>query len=349
MVHNAPLRVLISRLSAIGDCIHTLPVACELKRVIPQCQIGWVVQGVAATMLEGHPAVDQVHKVNRGWMSSFQQSSRLRRELQAARYDLVLDVQSLTKSALAGWLSGARTRLGFARPLARELAPWIATELVETNQTHVVDKYLQILQPLGIGSPQVDFRVPHRPEQAATAARMLRELHLHGIPFAVMNPGAGWDSKLWPARRFGEVARSLSERRQIPTLVVWAGEREQQWADEIVKVSGGRAVMAPPTSLNELAEIFRQASFFVGSDTGPLHLAAAVSTPCVGMYGPTRPEVCGPYGAGHLALQQYYQDGSSRQRRGSDNSAMQAISTELVIAACEQMVESVLGARRRPA
>jgi ADP-heptose:LPS heptosyltransferase len=311
--------------------------------------VGWVVQGVAATLLEGHPAVDTVHKVKRGWLKSYGMASQLRNELREQQYDLVLDVQSLTKSAVAGWLSGARTRIGFARPLARELAPWFATELVESEQEHVVQKYLEILKPLGIEAPQVEFQIPHRPDDVATVSRMLRDLHLQGIPFCVINPGAGWDSKLWPARRFGEVARALNDRHRIPSLVVWAGEREQLWAEEIVSVSGGRAVMAPDTSLNELAEILRHASFFLGSDTGPLHLAAAVGTPCVSMYGPTRPSICGPYGQGHIALQEYYQDGTSRQRRGTDNSAMQAISTDAVINACDQMVDAVHSAIARSA
>ena len=347
MDRNKSVRILIARLSAIGDCIHTLPVACALKRRFPECHIGWVVQGVASTLLEGHPAIDTVHRVRRGWLGNFGQMSQLRSELRSHQYDLVIDVQSLTKSAVAGWLSGARTRIGFTRPQGREVSPWLSTELVASEREHVVEKYLELLRPLDIESPRVEFQLPHRAEEAAHTQGMLRELHLQGIPFAVINPGAGWDSKLWPARRFGEVARALSERHRIPSLVVWAGEREQQWGEEIVESSGGRAVMAPNTSLTDLAEIFRQASFFIGSDTGPLHLAAAVGTPCVSMYGPTKPSICGPYGSQHIALQSFYQDGTSRERRGTDNRAMQAITAAEVITACDTMAERILVAKRR--
>src|SRR5690606_26608235 len=107
------------------------------------------------------------------------------------------------------------------------------------------------------------------------------------------------------------------------------------------------AVMAPNTSLNQLAEILRQASFFLGSDTGPLHLAAAVGTPCVSMFGPTKPSICGPFGSGHIALQRYYQEGTGHERRGNDNSAMQAITVEEVVEACSQIVSLQAPAVRR--
>ena len=274
MTDQPGLRILISRLSAIGDCIHTLPVACALKVHFPDCHVGWIVQGFAGTMLEGHPAIDVVHRVKRGWMRSASQVSQLRRSLRQARYDLVLDVQSLTKSAVAGWLSGARARIGFARPLAREIAPWLATELVDSREEHVVRKYLEILRPLGINHPAAEFQIPNRSIEQQRVKSWLLEMHLGGIPFAVMNPGAGWDSKLWPARQYGEVARAIGEHHRMPTLVVWAGERERSWAEEIVSVSGGRAIMAPDTTLNDLVEVMRMASFFIGSDTGPLHMAA---------------------------------------------------------------------------
>lgn len=348
-MNNSAPRILISRLSAIGDCIHTLPVACALKDHVPDCHVGWVVQGVAGTMLEGHPAIDQVHRVGRGWLRSPSKVLELRRSLRESRYDVVLDVQSLTKSAIAGWLSGARARIGFSRPLGRELGPWLATELVDSRQEHVVLKYLEILQPLGIDEPNIDFRIPVRQAEAGNVEQWLREFGLGGTAFVVMNPGAGWDSKLWPARRYGEVAREIYQKHGLPTLVVWAGEREKLWAEEIAVVSKGKALIAPDTSLNELAEVLRQAHFFVGSDTGPLHLASAVGTPCVSMFGPTKPSICGPFGEGHISLQAYYQDGSSRERRGTDNSAMQAISVDQVVDASEELLAGIAGDSRKSA
>ena len=153
----------------------------------------------------------------------------------------------------------------------------------------------------------------------------------------MINPGAGWDSKVWPAERYGEVARKLS----IPSVVAWSGDKERAWAEEIVAAAQGRAQLAPSTSLLELTDLVRRARLFVGSDTGPLHIAAAVGTPCVAMYGPTRPEVCGPYGEGHRVLQSRHESlGSSRKSAGIASEAMLAITAEQVHAACEQLLET---------
>src|SRR5207342_2418516 len=129
-------------------------------------------------------------------------------------------------------------------------------------------------------------------------------LHDSGLErgFTVLNPGAGWDSKRWPLDRYAQVARYLTQRYELPSVVAWAGSREHEWAKQIVSGSGGQTMLAPAISLTELAALLRKTRLFIGSDTGPLHLAAAVGTPCVGLFGPTRPEVCGPYGSGHVSL-----------------------------------------------
>ena len=174
------------------------------------------------------------------------------------------------------------------------------------------------------------------------AEDFIRQAHL-GCGFVVINPGAGWPSKTWPADWYGAVAKHVGQTRSLPTVVVWAGDEERRVADRIVARSGGHAVGAPSTNLLELAAVLREARIVLGSDTGPLHLAVAVGTPCVGLYGPTRPEDCGPYGPGHISLQAFYQAGASRQRRRARNDAMRAITVESVCAACDQMLDRQAG------
>ncbi len=326
-------RFLISRLSAVGDCILTTPLACALRKHFPDAFIAWVVQGGAAGVLEGHPAIDRVVVVKKGWMRSPQEVARLRQTLRSLQFDVSLDPQSLTKSAVAAWLSGAPRRIGFARPTGRELATLLNNQTVAPSSTHVVDCYLELLHPLGVALESPKFEIPVRPAAARSIGDFVEAMHLQG-GYAVVNPGAGWESKLWPAERFGKVARFLGEQASLPSVVVWSGERERQWAETIVARSGGNAFLAPSTTLPQLGALVAQTRLFVGSDTGPLHLAASMGAPCVGLYGPTRPEVCGPYGEGHQTVQAFYQDGSSRQRRGSDNRAMQAITVEAVCDAC---------------
>jgi ADP-heptose:LPS heptosyltransferase len=171
-----------------------------------------------------------------------------------------------------------------------------------------------------------------------SAERMIGEAGLSG-GFALVNPGAGWPSKLWPAERYAAVTRHLGHACSLPSLVVWAGPQERDWAEQIVAGSEGHARMAPNTTLTELAALTRRARLFVGSDTGPLHLAAAVGTPCVGLYGPMPAERNGPYGPGHVALQKMLFNGTSRQRRNAPGTLMEAIEVEHVCDACDRILK----------
>lgn len=329
-------RFLITRLSAIGDCIHTLPVVSALRRQFPDAEIAWVTQPATANLLKDHPAVDRMIVAPRDWFRSWRGIAQLAAQLRG-QFDVAIDPQGLTKSALLARLSGAPHRIGFARGQARELSPWLSNIRVVPEQTHVVDRYLELLRPLGIEGPTVEFGLPIDPEAAATVERAVRGFGISG-PFALLNPGAGWDSKVWPHERYAEMARHLWNARRLPSVVLWAGDQERTWAESIVATAGGAAYLAPNTSLRELAAICSRAAVFVGSDTGPLHLAAAVGTPCVGMYGPTRPCDCGPYGPQHRTLQVFHQNGSSSERRGADNCAMRAIRVYDVLDACDAVL-----------
>ena len=322
-------RILICRLSAIGDCVLTMPVAVALRKYYPQAWISWLTQSAGASLLKDHAAIDEVITVPKGWIKSPRAVWRLRRQLQAARYDWAVDPQSLTKSSLAARISGASRRVGFAAAQGRELAPWLNNELVSRTADHVAEAFLQLLQPLGIENPPVDFQMPVNPA-ADQAMQGYLETQVGTGRFAMLNPGAGWDSRLWPLERYAQVASFLGGSEGVPSLVAWAGERERNWAEQIVAESKGHAVLAPDTSLPELVALTRRASLFVSSDTGPMHIAAAVDVPCVSLHGTTRAEHSGPYGKQHIRLQAYYQAGTSRYRRGASNEAMQAIPVEWV-------------------
>lgn len=329
-----PLRILLVRLSAIGDAIQTMPVACAIREHFPDAFIAWVVEKRAAALLDGHKAVDELIRLPRGWLKSPRGVWQLRRRLRDLRFDVAIDVQSLSKSAVAAWLSGAKRRIGFGNPGGRELSKWFNNERVNPTATHVVDRYLELLRPLGIVTPNVQFQVPERDEERQTAERHIAEMEI-ASGYAIMNPGAGWPSKLWPLERYAAVARHLDAAWRLPTLIVWAGEGERAMADAIVRVSGGAARMAPSTTLPELAAMSRRAKLFLGSDTGPLHLAAAVGTPCVGLYGPWPADRHGPYGSQHIALQKMHFDGPTRARRTAPAVYMESISTEMVCEACD--------------
>lgn len=333
-----PKRVLLVRLSAIGDVIHTLPVACALREAFPESRIAWVVENRAAPLLWGHPAVDELVELPRGFLKSPACMWRLCRRLRRWQPEVAIDVQSLSKSALVAWLSGARWRIGFARPNGREISPWLNSVRVRPKAEHVVQQYLELLEPLGITRPRVQFHLPELPGEGAAAEETLARLGI-GQGFAVLNAGSGWPSKRWPSERFAAVARHLGEAWQLPSVVVWAGEEERRWAEAIVAGAGGHARLAPTTTLRELAAVVRRARLFVSSDTGPLHLAAAIGTPCVGLFGPWPAERNGPYGPQHLAIQKMRFEGTTRQRRAAPASLMEAIDVATVCQACDQLLQ----------
>ena len=330
-------RILITRCSAIGDCILTLPVLNALRDHFPESRIAWLMEAGPAFLLNGHANLDELIVVEKGWLKSPTLIRSLRKRLRDFAPQIVIDPQSLTKSALAGWLSGAPRRIGFSRPQGREIAPWLNRELVPWKSPHLVDAQLGLLTSLGISQAEVRFDVPRDSTSGDAAARFCTNAHLGG-GFVAINTSAGWDSKLWPAERFGLVARHIGERWNLPSAVVWAGDRERASADQIVLHSGGHAIRLPATNLRELAAVLRQAKMYVGSDTGPMHLAAAVETPCVGLFGPTDPAVCGPYGTGHRTVQAYRQ--TSRGRKRAQNDAMLAIEVEVVASAVDEILES---------
>jgi lipopolysaccharide heptosyltransferase I len=331
-------RILIVRLSALGDVIHGLPVLCALRDALPQAHLAWVVEGRAGDLLEGHAALDELIRVPRGWLKSPREVRQLRRTLREQRFDTAVDLQSLTKSAVAAWLSGARRRIGKAGRDGRELSKWLHNELVVPEGHHVIDHYLGLLRPLGIRSPRVHFDVPRRADDEATIDRFLQTKQLSHDGFLLVNPGAGWPSKLWPTERYGEVTRYVAKSHGLPSVVVWAGDEERRLAEAIVRHSHGSATLAPPTTITELAALSRHARLFLGSDTGPMHLAVAVDTPAISLHGPSRAEWCGAYGPQNIRLQVRLDEPRTRHRHNTDDSAMRAINTELVCQACDQML-----------
>jgi len=338
-------RILIVRLSAIGDVLHGLPVLNALRDARPRAFIAWVVEGAAGQLLRDHKALDELFVVPRKWLTSPRAVADLRRRLRALRFDISVDLQGLTKSAVAARFSGARQRIGFDGRDGRELSRWLNNVRVQPTRTHVVDRNLELLAPLGITDAVPRFDLDDAPADAQAAREILATRRL-GERFAVINPGAGWPSKLWPAERFAGVARYLGTRHALRSLVVWAGEEERISAEQIVAGSAACATIAPATSLRELAAVARQASVFVSSDTGPLHLAAAVGTPCVGLFGPMPAERNGPYGPHHVAVQKMYFPATSRQRRTAGPESMEAISIEHVCEACDRILPGAEPTRR---
>ena len=330
-------RVLISRLSHIGDCILAIPILNAIRRHYPRAFVAWVVERPSAPLLKGHESLDELIVLKRGWLKSPKTVWRLRRKLRRLRFDICIDPQCLTKSAVVGWLAGAGTRIGFAGEDGRELSRWLNNRLVPRTQQHMVDRGLELLRPIGIEQPEARYLLPTDSTAEAVAEELANREELRQ-GFAVINPGAGWQSRIWPPERYGQVARYLWHEHMLCSLVAWYDDAELVMARQIAAASDGRAVPAPPTDLLALAAVLKRARMYIGSDTGPLHLAVAVGAKCVSLHGPTRASQSGPHGVGHRALQEVYLNGTSRERRKADNATMKAISVQAVCKACSELI-----------
>ena len=282
------MRVLIVRLGAFGDIVHTVPLAAALRRGLPSAAaIDWVVDERYAGLLEMVPDLGRRIVLRTRGRSTVAAWTALRRALREVAYDVALDVQGLGKSALAARLSGARRVVGFGAPFLREpWARWLYTETVHPGRgPHVVDRNLDILSALGLDDREwaFPFRLP-----APSTVDVPRGACV------VLNPNAAWSTKHWPPECYGAVARHVRRVHGLPCVVIW-GPADEARAAAVVAASGGTAVSAPRTDLVELASLLRAAALVVSGDTGPLHLAAALGTPVVGLYGPSDPDRNGPW------------------------------------------------------
>ena len=288
------MRVLLVRLSSIGDVVHTLPTLQALSRA--GHEVGWIVEPAARPLLEGHPllaaglvAAPAARRFALGPARASLQA------LRRGQYDIALDLQGLWKSAAWARASGSRRVIGWKAAHRREPASaLLMSEGVDqpADARHVVDKNLSLLRVLGIDALGLrEFPLPAMAQEDEAVALELRGLGVG--EFVVLNPGGGWESKLWPPESFGALARGLAEAG-LCSLVTW-GPGEEALADRVVAASGGTAGRSFPTTLRECAALCRRAKLVVAADTGPLHIACAVGTPVVALFGPTDPERNGPF------------------------------------------------------
>ena len=348
-------RLLIVRLSAMGDVIHTLPAAHALREAFPRAHIGWLIEERWAELLCGpgsprrgrrsslRPLVDEVHTVNlKAWQKSLYSISTLQRiatvwnDVRGAHYEVAIDLQGAMRSALLARWSGAHVVYGAAGPREAPASLWYTRKTVASG-VHVIEQNLSVAEALtehSVGVPaDVSRDLPCDPRAEDQIERRLAE---SGIgEFAILNPGAGWGAKRWPAERYGEVARKLAALGLRSVFNYGPGEEELVRAAQ--DASGG-AGCAMRCSITELISLTRRARLFVGGDTGPLHLAAALRVPVVAIYGPTDPARNGPYGMRSIVLRSA-ESVTSHSRRAAADEGLLAIGSDAVVGAVGALVE----------
>ena len=348
-------KILVVRLSAMGDIIHALPAITALRAAKPDLQIGWLVEQRWSPLLcasesdrlaprsQTKPLVDTVHFANfKAWRKallsseSWREMRDLRSEVRAARYDVALDLQGSIRSALAAQASGAPMRVGPSDPREKPASMFYSRQ-IDAAGAHVVEQALSIVsqfaaQPLRYVPPQF----PSHPAAEAWADQTLAQI---GERFAIVNPGAGWGAKCWPAESFGAVALALRELG-LATVINY-GPGEETLANAVHQASHGSALPVKG-SVGELIALTRRASLFVGGDTGPMHLAAALQVPVVALFGPTRPERNGPYGTRNIVLRSPESVDNSSHTHEPD-AGLTSIPPQAVIDAAEELLRGARG------
>ncbi len=334
----------------MGDVLHALPAVAALRRRCPECFLGWVIEPRWAELLrasdeavarsEAMPLVDRVHPAHaRGWArapfgaGTWREIRRLKQELRDGRYDLCIDLQGALRSAWIGRMARARL-VGEAQP-REPAARWFFDQRVSTRGVHVIEQALEVVEA-AVGEP-LAFEQPALPCDAATEL-WAKAVTSDGVPLAILNPGAGWGAKRWPAERYGAVARALDgDGFQV---IVNAGPGELEIAQSIVRESGGTA-QAMEMTVGQLITVTRRAELLIAGDTGPLHLACALGKPVVGIFGPTDPARNGPFGVPSRTLR-HPESQRDHSRRGEPEAGLLTITVEDVMAA----VHAVIGESR---
>jgi ADP-heptose:LPS heptosyltransferase len=301
MAAPLPERVLLVRLGAIGDVANALIVATAIKSAVPATRVGWAVHDLAAPLVTGHPDVDRVHVWRRGGGAEAYRA--VLREIRGEGYGLAVDLQRIFKSALLARLSRARRVVGFDKARAKELSwLWTKERLPAGRRTsHMVLQYLEFVRYLGLSAFGAVHRFPESPAAEAYAQALLAEL---GQAPIVLNLGASKPENRWPAERFGRLARRLLDELAFP-LVLTGGPGDTPLAARVLAELGnprGLKDLVGATGLLELLEVLRRARLVVSCDTGPMHLAAAVQTPVVALFGPADPSRTGPFGEAHRVV-----------------------------------------------
>ncbi|MBW2675608.1 MAG: lipopolysaccharide heptosyltransferase II [Deltaproteobacteria bacterium] len=340
------MNILIVKLSAIGDVIHTLPLLAALRKRYPDAHITWAIEEASADIITGHPCLDRALVSRRKkWLGNLRALRDVKKTigeirsfvatLRDRKYDLVVDFHGLLKSSIVVLLSGGRRRVGYDS--MQELSGLFLNDKVyEDMEKHAVDRYLDLVRHLGADTDTPEFHIHIEEENQRRVEHLLEE---HGInpkdPFVSVNPVALWDTKMWEDSKFAELCDRIVGELKLP--VVFTGGTDRETVGHI------RSLMQLPsvdltgrTTLRDLAYLYERSSLVVTTDSGPMHVAAAVGTPTVALFGPTDPARTGPYGEGHTIVRKDLPCSPCFLKRCATRRCMEAISVEEVFQAVQK-------------
>jgi heptosyltransferase I len=323
-------KILLIKLSAVGDVVHTIPVLNKLRRRYPTAQLDWLVTPAIAELLRHHPAITNIIEFEReAWstpwrLAPFASYARLATKLRRAAYDLVVDMHGQFRTAALTVATGASARIGFDRPRAGvwDASPrkfpeqarkhawqgaregsWVAYTHhipVPTLDLHAVDRYLNVVPILGLDRESADFSFPIPQSAVSRVETLLAQHGVDGTDIVIMAPGTIWETKHWGSDRFAKVAGHFLSKGFAVILI--GSQRERVVCEEVAALAPGAIDLAGMTALSELAALIRRSAISITNDSGPMHLAVALDRPVVSIFGPTDPVWIGPYRRANAVL-----------------------------------------------
>ena len=335
------MKILIIKLSAIGDVVQTLPALEAIKKTHPKGEITWVVEEAAAGILEGHPLIHRLLISRRkSWirmlknpLTFFTGMKRIivfLRELRSTRYDIAIDFQGLLKSGMLIGLARAQRKIGFDR--TREFSYLFLNEKLPPyeKEKHALERYLEVARYLGAVNPSPTCELPIEREVSLMKQR-IKGVRQDVRPLIVINPVARWRTKLWSEQKFAELADRLIQEKNA--LIIFTGSSDDRAViARIVSMMKQEAEnWAGETTLKELAALASLSNLFITTDTGPMHLAAAAGAKVLALFGPTAPWRTGPYGESHIVVRKGLECSPCFQRKCGDVQCMDAITVEEVM------------------
>jgi heptosyltransferase I len=365
-------RILLIKLSAVGDVVHTIPVLNKLRRRYPTAHLDWLVTPGIAELLRHHPAITNIIEFEReAWskpwrLTPFVSYARLASKLRQAAYDLVIDMHGQFRTAALTLATGAPARIGFDRPRAGvwDASPrkfseqarkhawqgaregsWIAYTHhipIPTLDLHAVDRYLNVGPILGLEKAPADFSFPIQQSAVSRVDSLLRRHGVDNADLVIMAPGTVWETKHWGSDKFSKVAGHFMSKGFA--VILTGSQRERVVCEEVADLAPGAIDLAGMTTLSELAALIRRSAICITNDSGPMHLAVAVDRPVISIFGPTDPIWIGPYGRANAVLQADLECSPCYLRRlkhcGHGHACMRGVSPLAVI----ERAESILGA-----
>ncbi|MBS1115592.1 MAG: rfaF [Nitrospirae bacterium] len=319
-------KILVVKPSSLGDIVHSLPFLNSIKTCFPKAEIHWVIAKGLEGLLECHPMVDKLIIINKDMWKKLSKTAetikevrQLLQDIRNERYDLAVDLQGLFRSGLITMATRAPVRIGFSE--AREGSRLFYNVKIKGGKdVHAVERYMKIAGALGCDEKNILFPF----SLCDSEMKNIEDIRSRMKDYAVIVPGARWDTKIWPAENFGRIASLLP----VQSIVI-GSKSDMLIAEKVVQASGGKAIsLAGRTSLRELIEVMRHARFVISNDSGPLHIAAGFKVPVVAIFGPTSPVRTGPYGKGHIVIKSDLECAPCFKKHCSDLKCMQGTTVD---------------------